>query len=320
MNPSTGSTCARAIDVHHHILPPAYIDAARRMNRLADVSGADAKRLNWTVADSLAAMDAAGIRTAIVSISTPGIWWGDAAVATDVGRACNEYAFELSREHPGRFGFFAALPLPDINASLAEIAYSFEHLGAMGVGLMTNYDARWPGDPAFAPVFEDLDRRNAVVFVHPTVAECCRGLIPGVGPSVIEYPLDTTRAITSLLASGTFARFPNIRWIFAHGGGAVPMLAARIARVLKTDPANVPNGALHELERIYFDVALATSRPAFAAMLAFTSVTNLLFGTDFPFMPVEDVNDGLRALALSADELLAIECRNARSIFGILED
>ena len=306
-----------AIDVHHHILPPAYVETARRMNRLADVLGANPARISWTPSDSLAAMDAFGIETAVVSISTPGVWWGDAAAARDLARACNDFAAGMVREHPGRYGFFAALPLPDVEASLAEIRRAFDVLGATGVGLMTNYEGRWPGEAAFAPVFDELNRRRAAVFFHPTVADCCRDLIPGVGPSAIEYPLDTTRAVTSLLAGGTLGRCPSVRWIFAHGGGAVPMLADRIARLVKTDAVKaLPHGALHELKRLYFDIAIATSEPALTALLKFAPIENVLFGSDFPFVPVENVVDGLRAAGLPLADLARIERENAASLLG----
>lgn len=309
----------RKIDVHHHVFPPVYVETAKRMNRLAEVLGADPKRIGWTPADSLAAMDAFGIRKAIVSISTPGVWWGDPTAAADLSRGCNDYSATLVREHPNRYGFFAALPLPDVEASIIETGRAFDDLNASGIGLMTNYEGRWPGDPAFAPVFAELDRRCAVVFFHPTVADCCRGLIADVGPSVIEYPLDTVRAVTSLLASGTFMRYPNIRWIFAHGGGAVPMLAGRIARLLRTDAVrSSPKGALFELKRLYFDIAIATSGPAFAALLAFSSIANVLYGTDYPFMPVEDVEDGLQTLGLSTHDRELLESGNAAQLFGLV--
>ena len=143
--------------------------------------------------------------------------------------------------------------MPDIEGSLAEIAYGFDVLKADGIGLMTSYDDKWPGDVAFAPVFAELNRRKAVVYFHPTSTNCCWAHIPDVSLSVIEFPIDTTRAVTSLLFSGSFAKYSDIRWIFSHGGAAVPPLASRMARIMESQPrlaSRIPNGALHESEAI----------------------------------------------------------------------
>jgi len=289
------------------------------MDRLGEVVSNRPGVADWTPTRALETMDQYGIRTAIGSISTPGIWWGDAAAARTLARACNEYGAELVRTYPGRFGFFASVPLPDVDASCAEIAYSFDVLGANGVVFMTNYGDRWPGDAAFAPVFRELNRRRATVFFHPTVADCCRGLLPDVGPSMIEYPFDTTRAIVSLLTSGTFSSNPDIAWIFSHGGGALPMLAARIAAQVARPPVadRIPNGAAYEFGRLRFDVANATSPPALAALLRFAPVGNVLFGTDFPYGQMETVVDGLRDAGLAPETLAAIEAGNARALLQL---
>ena len=165
---------------------------------------------------------------------------------------------------------FAALPLPDVDGSLAEIEYAFDALGADGAYLQTSYDDKWPGDPAFAPVFDELNRRKAIVFVHPTEPCCCANLIPGIPSNVIEFVFDTTRAITSFLVNGTFARCPDIRFIFCHSGGTMPVLAARINGFFQARSAlasRVPNGVLYELKKLNYDIANATNTSSLAALM-----------------------------------------------------
>jgi predicted TIM-barrel fold metal-dependent hydrolase len=262
-------------------------------------------------------MDRAGIATAVSSISTPGIWFGDAAAARRLARECNEYAARLAGDHKRRFGMFAALPLPDVDASLREIEYALDVLGADGVGLMTNYDDRWPGEPAWAPVFDELERRRAVVYFHPTAAKACTNLLPGLPPATLEFPFDTTRAITSLLLSGTFSRCPHVRFIFSHGGGALPMLAGRLAGFLsvRTDlAARVPNGVLPELRKLYYDVVGVANPVAFGAVRQLAGISQLLFGTDYPFFPPDRTVNGLAELGLGPGDLRAIERDNALAL------
>lgn len=303
------------VDVHHHILPDAYLAAARATGKLADVVSASPALVSWTPAQSLEAMDRFEIQTAITSVSAPGVWWGDDAAARPLARACNEFAAGMARDHPGRYGFFASLPLPDVDGSLDEMVYALDVLHATGIVLMTSYADRWPGDRTFEPVFRELNRRKATVFFHPTVSDCCRGLIEDVGPSMIEYPFDTTRAIVSLLCSGTLSDCPDINWIFSHGGGTLPMLAARIARQAARPPIaqRVPRGAAYEFQRLRFDVAAATSMPALEALLRFAPIGNILFGSDFPFNQIETVVDGLREAGIDGERLAAIESGNARA-------
>jgi 6-methylsalicylate decarboxylase len=304
------------IDTHHHIFPAAYLAAAKRLGRLSDVVSSRPSLVDWTPAQSLEAMDRHGVRTAIASISTPGGGGGNDGEARALARACNEDAAELVRAYPGRYGFFASIPLPDLDGALAEAAYALDVLGATGVVLMTNYGDRWPGDPAFVPFFDDLARRKATVFFHPTVSDCCRGILPDVSPSMIEYPFDSTRAIVSLLCSGTFSRCPEIAWIFSHGGGALPMVADRIVRQTARPPfaERIPRGGAYELGRLHFDVAAATSPPALAALLKFAKRENILLGTDFPFNAMETAMDGLAAAGLDTATLAAIEGGNARTL------
>jgi predicted TIM-barrel fold metal-dependent hydrolase len=274
--------------------------------------------LDWTPARALEELDRHGIATAITSISTPGVWFGDALPARTIARECNEYAAQMARDHPGRFGNFAAIPLPDVEGSLAEIAYACDTLGADGIGLLTSYGDRWPGDPAFAPVFDELERRKAVVFVHPTAPACCRALIPEVPAPVTEFLFDTTRAVTSLLCSGTFARCPSIRFIFCHGGGTLTVLSSRIESfVRRHEPMSelLPNGAIHALRQLYYDIANTTNPPAFAALTSLIPVSQILFGSDFPYVPASVTIDGMPKVGLNDEAWKQIDRENALRLF-----
>jgi len=308
---------AHLIDVHHHILPPDYVAQVgdARIGPLT-VSG---RTPEWTAERSLEAMERNGIANVVTSISTPGVFFGDGAEARALARLSNDYAAGLRREHPRQFGFFAILPLPEVDGSLAEIEYALDQLKADGVGLMTNYGGRYPGEPAFAPVFDELNRRKAVVYFHPTAAPCGFAF-DKVPAATLEFPFDTTRAIASLLFGGTFSRCRNIRFIFSHAGGAVPFLAERIAR-LEARPdfkREVPDGVVAELQRLYYDTALSANRFAFAALLALVPVGNVLFGSDYPFAPETTMAASVRALktlGLAPRDLLAVERENALELF-----
>jgi len=306
------------IDVHHHFLPPRYVAEARE--RVAAVAGEFAVQvLGWTPQRSLEAMDKARVSRAMVSVSSPGVWFGDGEAARGLARDCNEFATRMKADHPGRFGLFAALPLPDVDAALKEIDYAAGSLGADGFGLYTSYDGVYPGDARFAPVLDELNRRKAVVFVHPLACPQCAGLLPGVPDAILEYPFDTTRAIASLLYSGTLARCPDISFIFSHGGGALAMLSHRIARyagVNKAIAARVPGNAADQLRRLHFDVVSMTQPAQFAALRAMTQVSQLVFGSDYPYWPPDQTALGLAALGLPPADLKTIESGNVLRLFN----
>jgi predicted TIM-barrel fold metal-dependent hydrolase len=306
------------IDTHHHILPPAYV-AEERERILGAAAAVPPDFIEWTPQRALTELDRNGVATAITSISTPGVWFGDRDQGRRLARECNEYGARMARDYPGRFGMFAALPLPDIEGSLREIDYALDVLKLDGIGLMTSYGDRWPGDPAFAPVFDELNRRKSVVYFHPTAANCCPS-IPDITPALIEYPTDTTRAITSLLFSGTFSRCPDLRFIFSHGGGTLPMIISRIVGALgrpsmKTVAARVPNGAMHEFRKLFYDTASITNPVVMAALREFVPMTQVLFGTDYPYWNIQTFVDGLARLGLPAADLRAIERENALRLF-----
>lgn len=267
------------IDIHHHIAPPAYVEEMKSL-----LFG---PTLGWSPQKSLEDMDKAGVATAIASITTPGVWLGDDRQGRRVARECNDYGAKLVSDYPGRFGQFAAIPMPDTEASLHEIAYGLDVLKADGIALFTSYRDKWLGDPQFDPVMEELNRRKALVYVHPDAPLCCRNLLRDLfNNSVIEYTTDTTRAIANLLFKGAINRYRDIRWIFSHGGGTVPFVAERLTRIPETYKnlaGTVPNGVMAELRRFYYDLAQASHPAALAALTKIFPVSQLLWGTDFPF-------------------------------------
>jgi 6-methylsalicylate decarboxylase len=272
------------IDIHHHIAPPGYVEEMKSM-----LFG---PTLGWSPAKSIEDMDGAGVATAITSITTPGIWLGDDRQGRRIARECNDYGAKMATDYPGRFGMFAAIPLPDTEGSLREIEYGLDVLKADGVGLFTSYRDKWLGDPQFDPVMEELNRRKALVYVHPDAPLCCRNLLRDLfNNSVIEYTTDTTRAIANLLFKGAINRYRGIRWIFSHGGGTVPFVAERLTRIPETYKnlaPMVPNGVMPELQRFYYDLAQASHPGALAALTKLFPVSQLLWGTDFPFRRGEE--------------------------------
>lgn len=297
----------RRVDVHHHFAPPAWIAEVKGRPLLQPAN------TRWTPEQSIADMDRGGVAAAMVSVTNPGLWFGDNAATRRVARACNEYGAKLVQDHSTRFGLFAAMPLPDVDATLAEIAYAYDTLKADGVGLFTSYGDKWLGNAAFRPVMEELNRRKSVVHVHPTAANCCRNLDYGVAPGTMEYGTDTTRAIIGVTFSGDAARFPDIRFIWSHAGGTAPFLAGRIDGGSGNAKDRMPNGFISELKKFYFDLAGAANRGAIASLTTIVAASQILFGTDFP--PGGTSFDVARTLAdlkiFSEAELRAIERDNA---------
>lgn len=301
------------IDVHHHLFPPPFV------TRLIEQDHYLARGVarNWTPQVSIEDMDAAGVATAITSITAPGL----ACIAPDrlfaVNRECNDYGARMAADHRGRFGLFASLPLPNVDDSLKEAEYALDTLKADGIGLLTSYGDKWLGDPAFAPMMVELNRRNAVVYVHPTAPDCCRNLIPGIADWVLEFPVDTARSIASLLFTGTLRRCPDIRFIFAHVGGILPLVAEHLVRAAEVDSrlaAMVPAGVRHELRRLHYDTALRMHPVGLASALQLVEASQLLFGSDAPLRRSLDQIQGLLAHGLDERDLRKIEFENARRL------
>jgi 6-methylsalicylate decarboxylase len=276
-----------AIDVHHHLQPPG---------------GASGGRYPWSVQLSLDAMDKFGISVAMLSMTQNGDFLYN---GTEAGRAAvrggNELGAKLMQQYPAKFGLFAGIPMPDLEGSLREVEYAFDTLKADGVGIYTNDNkGRWPGDPYFEPLWQELNRRNAIVYMHPLAPTCCSNLTYGPSAAMVEYDFDVTRAVASIVVNGVMFRYPNIRWITVHSGGTVPMLAGRMKdRVPAGSDKYLPNGLYAELRKWYFDIAHASFPWPMAALRAFMPETQILFGTDYTPEPIESTVNELPALKLS---------------------
>jgi predicted TIM-barrel fold metal-dependent hydrolase len=302
------------IDTHHHYYPPPYQQAFIDWDNGKKLPHSP-QQIAWTRDGAVAEMDRAGIRTGILSLpSTAGLWFDQGPdAAAKMVRICNDYGAQMVRDYPGRFGLFAPLSMLDIDTTLKEIEYALDTLKADGIGLQSNYGDKWLGHPFFKPVLEELNRRKVVVYVHPLVAACCGNLSVGTFPAVIEVPHDTTRTITSLLLSGSFARQRDITWLFSHAGGTIPLMAGRIDAFYGKSPKAAefaPAGIFGELARLNYDTANATFAPTMAALLKLVPVSQITYGTDYPYFPL-DQNVSLAQAELSPDDLKAITSGNA---------
>jgi predicted TIM-barrel fold metal-dependent hydrolase len=288
-------TDGRRIDVHHHFGPPAWVKALDEAGVLNNVWK------DWHPSRAVEAMDRGGVATSISSITVPGIYFAEGIgngggirsgvrINNDVralARECNEFGARMVSDYPGRFGIFAALPLPDLDGSLREIEYVFDKLKLDGIGLICSIGNRLPGDPAFAPVFEELNRRRAVIYTHPQAPACCRGLIEGVGPTTIEYSTDTARAIVSWIESGSAQRFPDIRWIFSHGGGTLwsaRYINGQIGTRRQAFESSIkPNSPMDFVRRYYYDTTASANFVQMQTLKTLVGASHIVFGTDNPY-------------------------------------
>ena len=301
------------VDVHHHMLPPFYMDLRRAVPEVGAMP-------TWSPAKSIDDMEKNGVTTAMLSLAVSGVTFDAGEAGRSLARKSNDFGAQLAKDHPTNFGLLAALPLPDPQGSLVEIEYALDTLHADGIALLSSYGDKWLGDAMYVPVFEELNRRKAVVFVHPSAPNCCANLQAHVPASTIEFLFDTARTIESLLTNGTFSRFPNVRFIFSHGGGAMPVLANRMARTFPKDlKAQVPNGVLYELKRQYYDTASASNPTSLSAILSVVPSSQILFGSDFPFLSAGDTSGELAHAGLPEDTVEAINRNNAARLFERLK-
>jgi predicted TIM-barrel fold metal-dependent hydrolase len=304
------------IDVHHHLSPPTYVTASNT------AKFGDPLMKKWTIEKSLEDMDKGGVATAILSVTQPGVNFTSGDAAHKLARECNEYAAKLKQDHKGRFGSFAMVPLTDTDGSLKEIEYALDTLKAEGIGLLTSYHDKWLGDPSFRPVMEELNRRKAVVYTHPTTADCCVNLQHGIPPGLVEWGTDTTRAIVGVVFSGDAAKFQDIRWIFSHAGGTMPFLIERFQQQVIRVPASraaVPNGVETELKRFHYDTAQAANPAAMSALTKVVPLSQIVLGSDFPYRHSAEYVTGLRNTKLFSEaDLKAIERDNALKLLPSL--
>jgi 6-methylsalicylate decarboxylase len=300
------------IDVHHHVSPPSYLKEIDRVGFFSPPFK------NWSITRALEDMEQGGVATGIISLPHPvAVWPGDVAEGRRLARDWNEFATRLAQDHPGRFGLFATLPILDIDGSLREIEYALDTLKADGISLMTNIGDKWLGDPHYDPVFAELHRRKTVVYTHPIAPDCCHNIVPGTNDSIIEFATDTTRAIARLLFSGAAERYNGISFIFSHAGGTLPFLVERFTGAAAADKvlgAAVPEGVMSYLQRFHYDVAQAAHPGALASLTRLVAITQILFGTDFPFRSAADHVRLLAAFGFSASDLGAIDRGNAQRL------
>jgi predicted TIM-barrel fold metal-dependent hydrolase len=295
------------IDVHHHVTPPSLKTEKMR----AGAGGGPTYA--WTLEKTLEDMEKGDVRGVVISMPYPIDIWPNPKDTRGITREWNDYAAGLVRDHPGRFGQFTMLPILDIEGSLCEIEYSYDVLKADGINLMTSIGDKWLGDPYYDPIFAELDRRKAVVYTHPAVPNCTAGVLPEIRDAVIEFGTDTTRAITRLMFSGAAHRYPNIRWIWSHAGGTAPFLTERLVRFAQNENGmkeRVPEGVLTYLKRFYYDTAQAAHPWALASLMRLVAITQVVFGTDFPWRTAAETARQLKEYGFSADELRAIDNGN----------
>jgi predicted TIM-barrel fold metal-dependent hydrolase len=300
------------IDVHYHLTPPALIQAFG-----AQPFANAANSANWTIDNTLMDMERNGVAAVMCSIAPQADPFADVSKAVGLTRECNEYFARVMTDHPGRFGLFAAVPLPNVDAALREIDYALGTLKADGIALFTVYGDKWLGDKAFDPVFDELNRRKAVLFTHPNTANCCRNLLPNIGDGTIEWGTDTTRAITNLLFSGAAARYPNLRMIFSHGGGTMPYLVERFEALAKSPKfaSQFSGGFAPAASKFYYDTAWTTNPEAMSALSKLIPISHILFGTDFPYLTAADQIRDLKACGVFSDaDLQKIENENALAL------
>jgi predicted TIM-barrel fold metal-dependent hydrolase len=270
------------IDSHAHFAPKDYLERVQKR------AGGKLPIPPWELEVSLEMMARHAIDASIISISPPGVFMGDQGEANELARVVNQAGAEIIRSRPAQFAALACLPLPDLDAAMSELEYALDVLKLDGVAVFTHTGQSYLGDPKFAPLLEELNRREAYVFVHPALPVHATPLTQ-YPTWLYEFPFETTRCIVDLIYSGTLERNPNIRFQFAHQGGTIPFLAGRIASLPARSPKEAgfadraPKGALEYLRHLYYDTGLSNNAAAIVATLEITSFDHLVFGTDFPY-------------------------------------
>jgi predicted TIM-barrel fold metal-dependent hydrolase len=299
------------IDVHHHIAAPVWVEALNKANLGNPLVN------NWTIQKSLDDMDKAGVTTAMTSPTTPQVSFLGSQDAARVTRGSNDYAKKLTADYPGRFGLFAMLPMPYIDESLKEIEYAFDTLKADGIGMMTSYGDKWLGYSQFDPIWQELNKRKATVYTHPTAANCCVNLVQGLPETIVEFGADTTRSIASLIFTGTSQRYPDINFIFSHGGGVLTATAERfLIQMVNTPPYKgkfTREQVAGELNRFYYDTAQISNAVTIDVLVKLIPTSQVVFGSDFPYRTSEEHVKGLAAKFNAAD-LKMIDSTNALRI------
>jgi 6-methylsalicylate decarboxylase len=276
----------KSIDVHAHYLTDQYRKAAIAAGH-SKPDGMPGLP-EWNVDNALAVMDRMGILSGMLSISSPGIHFGDDTAAKTLARAVNEEGAKIVSDHPGRFGLFASLPLPDMESSLKELEYVMDELKVDGIVLETNFNGIYLGDNRLEELFIELNKRSAVVFIHPTSPSCacCQRLALGYPRPMLEFMFETTRSVTNLILSGVTQRYPEVRIIVPHAGAALPVLLDRIAGltpILGLSSSFSEAALFEEFKKLYFDLAGTPLPRLLPALLTLAKADHILYGSDYPF-------------------------------------
>lgn len=310
------------IDVHHHVLPQEYV---RDVARYGYTSAGDVAFPEWSLDSTLSFMDRCGIATAVTSFAAPGVYFGDKMAARGLARRCNEYSARLVSDNPKRFGGFASLPLPDVDGALEEIPYALDTLRLDGVVLLASVGDYYLGDASYDAVFDELNRRKAVVFVHPNIPATSLALKMKLPGALVEFVFDTTRAVANLIYSGTLERCPDLKIILSHAGGTVPFLAWRLAQgaLIPALRAKAPQGAIAYLKRLYYDTAMSANPYALNTLRELVNPSHILFGSDHPYLPEPLIQENVQGLEtytpFEKTTRTAIERDNALALFPRLK-
>jgi predicted TIM-barrel fold metal-dependent hydrolase len=326
---SAGPTRTPLVDVHAHFLTDHYVQAAKDAGHLHP-DGMPGWP-TWNAAQHLELMDQWGIATSILSISSPGVSFGDPTATRALARHVNDTAAEIRRAHPDPFGHFASLPLPDVDAALEELEYAIDQLGGDGVTTESNIDGIYLGDPRYEPLLAELDRRRTPVFVHPTSPPNYQAVSLGRPRPMLEFIFDTTRTVSDLVFNGRLQRYPNIPWIFTHGGGTLPLLTQRMELFRSvfgvgstTDATDAVGPIPEQIGRIWFDMAGTPFPYQIPALTTAVGSERLLYGSDYCWTPAagttSQVDSVDAATQPDGDTWRALTTRNAQRLFPRLDD
>ncbi|MCC6193420.1 MAG: amidohydrolase [Burkholderiales bacterium] len=312
-----GATRAQApgagrIDFHHHFFSPEWVKLVATKHAAKPVLGFDQFK-TWSVAKDIEAMDKGNVEKAFLSVTQPGVWFGNVEETRRAARELNEYAARLKSDHKGRFGHFAVLPLPDVEGSLREIEYAFDTLKADGVGILSSYDDVWLGDKSFAPVWNELNRRKAIVYTHATAPGCCSwDFQPGILPTIVELSSDLARAMVSIVHNGVAKQTPDVRYLWSHGGGSIwaQRFITGVTAEALAQPAP-PDSRLHHFRRFFYDTAAAADGIHIGILKMIVPTSQIVFGSDYPWGDPARIAGGLQTSGLTPQELQAVYRDNA---------
>jgi predicted TIM-barrel fold metal-dependent hydrolase len=302
------------IDVHHHALLPAVVGPSPFGNS-ADIP-------EWSVERSLDTMDRTGTRTALLSLTAPGVPFTDPARAITIATEVNQLLAGIIERDPSRFGAFATLPLPDVDSALAELHHAIDVLGLDGIGLMSHYGGHYLGDPLFEPLWAAIEERGTPVHIHPVSPASNQDLFD-LPPSLFEFTFDTTRSIVQMLFNGTLTRHPDLKIIVSHAGGTLPYLAQRLTYGAEIQSAlrdRQPPDVIGLLRRLYYDTAVSGNPYSLAALTELVDTDHILFGSDFPYLSQQIIDDNADGVfsheALAGEQAAhAVARGNARTLF-----